>query len=153
MMTRSRCKQTQILLHKFWANMLITSKLLATSWIIVDARGLFTIVAVCAFCLLILLLTLRQKRLLISSSAIFPTRTNKMRKLGLGSKTSLHCDPMIHIIVEDSNYPEWSTFACFHRIITQRLPLPCSWWLDRSALGPCEGQQERSQGSRETWQK
>jgi hypothetical protein len=50
------------------------------------------------------------------------TNADKMRKLGLGSKTSLRIDPMLFVIVEDPNDPVWSTFACFHRIVDQHLP-------------------------------
>jgi hypothetical protein len=45
-----------------------------------------------------------------------------MKKLGLGSNTELHSNPKLFTIYEDPNDPEWSTFACFHRIITQHCP-------------------------------
>ncbi len=52
------------------------------------------------------------------SYELLGTNANKMKKLGLGSDTELRSNPKLFTIHEDPNDPEWSTFACFHRLIS-----------------------------------
>ncbi len=43
------------------------------------------------------------------------TNADKVKKLGLGSNTSLREEEFLYAIVEDPNDPDWSTFACLDR--------------------------------------
>jgi hypothetical protein len=56
------------------------------------------------------------------SYELLGTNADKMKKLGLGSDTELRSNPKLFTIYEDPNDPEWSTFACFHRLISTHCP-------------------------------
>jgi hypothetical protein len=47
------------------------------------------------------------------------TNADKVKKLGLGSNTSLREEEFLYAIVEDPNDPVWSTFACLDRHFQQ----------------------------------
>jgi hypothetical protein len=50
------------------------------------------------------------------------TNADKIKKLGLGSNTTLRDDEFLFTIVEDPGDTVWSTYACLHRHLTNHFP-------------------------------
>jgi hypothetical protein len=69
------------------------------------------------------------------------TNADKVKKLGLGSNTSLREEEFLYAIVEDPNDPDWSTFACLDRYFTH-FPVGSQGhiWVSRA---PCQKEEER----------